>query len=244
MRYLLIFAALICSSTATAANPWLLRFPDPVQELGEIREADGEIEVTFEFENIAQEPVVIVEVRSTCNCAVTDYDRKAVQPGKHGKVKVIFDPVDMDGDFSKHLVVLASNGSYRKFSTLTLEGHVISRIPPLERDYPIVFSDVLRCDRDVLGMRLIAPEGFSMQRTARIVNTSGREIRLGASCDNDNIVVFMPQTLAADESTEIRVAVDGQIAPAGETFESELYITADGTSGLPLMIRGAVGNPK
>lgn len=240
-RSIILLLTALFAVDACAANPRLLRFDTPEHDLGTIQEADGTVALIFEFVNISQTPVVVTDVRSTCSCTIPSYSRDAIKPGEKGVVNVIFDPKDLDGDLSKSLVVVADNGSYRKFSTLTLRGSVIGRTPALERNFPCILSAALRSQDSVVGMRQIAADTLSSAKSIQLINTSDKLIRLGARCESNCVIVYLPATLEPRQSVEMQIVVDGCIAPEGTEFCSEVYLTTDSMkTDIPIRIKGVV----
>ena len=136
LKAMALIATILAPQVAPAANPRLLRFEEPVKNLGKVAETDGTVQLRFEYTNIADKEVTLLDVHTQCGCAQPAFSRKPVKPGDKGIVEVTFDPKDRYGDFSIGLTVIAGNGNYRKFNTLVVKGYVISRIPEAEIRYP------------------------------------------------------------------------------------------------------------
>ena len=87
---------------ATAFAGWsqttpLLRFEEPVAEIGSVRYDGGSVSVRFTFTNIADKPVTVLDVHAMCGCTVPQWDRKSVKPGKTGWIDVTYDPTSFIG---------------------------------------------------------------------------------------------------------------------------------------------------
>jgi hypothetical protein len=98
-------------------------FEETVHEYGEIPQgSDGSW--TFVFKNVGDKAMVVNRVRSTCGCTVPDWPREPVEPGKKGKIKVIYNTAQI-GTFSKSLYVYstASNSPVR----LQIKGEVMQK---------------------------------------------------------------------------------------------------------------------
>ena len=122
LKAMALIATILAPQVAPAANPRLLRFEEPVKNLGKVAETDGTVQLRFEYTNIADKEVTLLDVHTQCGCARPEFSRKPVKPGGKGTVEVTFDPKDRYGDFSIGLTVIAGNGNYRKFNTLVVKG--------------------------------------------------------------------------------------------------------------------------
>lgn len=92
-------AAILVPLLAPATNPRLLHFEEPVKNLGKVAETDGTVKLRFEYTNIADREVTLLDVHTQCGCARPEFSRKPVKPGGKGTVEVTFDPKDRYGDF-------------------------------------------------------------------------------------------------------------------------------------------------
>lgn len=72
-------------------------------DFGEIQK-DQPVSVVFEFQNVAEQPIVLQTVRTTCGCTAASWTEEAVQPGAKGQVRVEYDAYQ-SGDFSKKIKV-------------------------------------------------------------------------------------------------------------------------------------------
>ena len=134
-------------------HPRLLRFDAPVCDLDTVREVDGKVRLRYEFTNIADKPVVLLDVHTQCGCLEPTFDRTAVEPGGRGVVEAVFDPRNRLGDFSFGLTVISTNGDYKKVNTLVARGYVVNRLPEWEIFHPYVLSELFRADVEAVGMR-------------------------------------------------------------------------------------------
>lgn len=100
-----------------------IQFAETSHDFGYIREADGAVSHTFVFENVGEEPLVIVSASASCGCTRPDYPTAPVKPGKKGKLKVTFSPLGRPGAFRKSVTVRC-NGRHKKV-TLYIDGSVI-----------------------------------------------------------------------------------------------------------------------
>jgi hypothetical protein len=81
-------------------------FEETVHEYGDVfRGGDGSW--TFVFKNVGEKAIVVNRVRSTCGCTVPEWSREPVEPGKKGKITVIYNTA-VTGTFVKSLYVYSS----------------------------------------------------------------------------------------------------------------------------------------
>lgn len=100
-------------------------FPEPTCDLGYINEADGIVRCEFEVVNTGTSPLIIINVKPSCGCTATNYNKKPIAPGEKGKIKVSYNPSGTKGGFRKSLVV-KTNGREKR-TTLYIEGSVIPK---------------------------------------------------------------------------------------------------------------------
>jgi len=90
--------------TISAARKPTLDFVDTVHEFGKIKE--GEIvSYEFQFVNNGKTPLLIAGATGSCGCTVPEYPHDPVQPGKSGKMKVIFKSAGKPGHQEKSVVI-------------------------------------------------------------------------------------------------------------------------------------------
>ena len=180
------------SPVATAQqHPRLLQFDAPERNLDTVREIDGPVRLRYEFTNVADKPVVLLDVHTQCGCLEPTFDRKAVEPGGRGVVEAVFDPRNRLGDFLFGLTVISTNGDYKKFNTLIARGYVVNRVPEWQIFHPYVLSDLFRADVEAVGMRRfrIWEQMRTRTREIRLYNTSDRTLhpllRIGVRLSED-----------------------------------------------------------
>ena len=219
-------------------TPRILRFDPAEISIDTVRYDAGELMVRFECVNICDKPVVILDVRSLCGCAKPTFGRNSIAPGGKGYVDVIFDPKTLFADQKKHLTVVASNGDYRKFNTLTITGYVDRGVTEEEVRYPYLLAPGLRSNLDALGMRL-SNRGDAPIREFEILNTSSSEMTLGWFSADKAVSVELPTVLEPGRTTKMKVKVRTWGIPSG-SYEKTLYLIVNGERSAPVSIKGAV----
>ncbi len=64
-----------------------IKFQTLEQDFGKIKVGDS-INQTFDFENIGNDTLFIVQVQPSCECAIADYSISPVLPGNHGFINI------------------------------------------------------------------------------------------------------------------------------------------------------------
>jgi len=62
------------------------------------------VEVSFDFTNTGNEPLLLTEVKTSCGCTLVNYPKEPIQPGKTGKINATYDARSA-GHFSKSITV-------------------------------------------------------------------------------------------------------------------------------------------
>ena len=100
-------------------------FTEKNHDFGYIKEEKGAVSHDFEFENVGDEPLIILSATASCGCTRREYPTKPIKPGKKGKIKVTFSPIGRPGPFRKEIRV-KTNGR-NKMVRLHIEGSVIGK---------------------------------------------------------------------------------------------------------------------
>lgn len=238
IRLLVLVCALCAPLLLTAQNPRLLRFAEPVRNLGQVREVDGVVKLRYEFTNISDKSVTLLDIHTQCGCLKPVYNRRPIAPGGKGVIDVTFDPKNRLGDFSIGLTVIAANGDYQKFSTLKAEGYVVSRIPEEEIYYPYRLSATLRADLETIGMRQFEPGDGLRTRQLKVFNTSDQPIRVSYSTDDPHLRVSGPEQIDARSQGIVSYVLDPQgMKPGRFVIQS---VIRDSDTEIPVEVRGVI----
>ena len=100
-------------------------FTEKNHDFGYIKEEKGAVSHDFEFENVGDEPLIILSATASCGCTRPEYPTNPIKPGKKGKIKVTFSPIGRPGPFRKEIRV-KTNGR-NKMVRLHIEGSVIGK---------------------------------------------------------------------------------------------------------------------
>ena len=226
------------ASARGEGTPRILKFDPAVINIDTVRYDAGELKLRFECTNICDKSVVILDVRSQCGCAKPTFGHNSIPPGGKGYVDVIFDPKTLFADQKKHLTVVASNGDYRKFNTLTITGYVDRGMTEEEVRYPYLLTTQLRSDLETVGMRL-SRRGDTPERELVIYNASSSEMTLDWSSDDRSVSAELPVVIGPRETAKVKVMVRTWGIPSGN-YEKTLYLIVNGERTAPVSIKGAV----
>lgn len=220
-------------------TPRILSFEPNVISIDTVRYDAGEITVRFECTNICDKPVAIIDVRSQCGCTRPSFGKASIAPGKKGYVDVVFDPHTLFADQKRHLTVVATNGEYRKFSTLTITGYVDRGVSEEEVRYPYVLAEGLRSDQNTIGMRL-SKRGDVPVREFTIYNGSSSVMKLDWTSDDRSVMADVPETIEPGKSVKIKVSVKTRWLPSGSYEKSMTLIINGNQQSDPILLKGSV----
>ena len=101
--WIVSFVVLMVPSVAQVAKP--IQFKEEVFNFGDVAEKAGAVTHQFEFTNLSNRPVKILNVKPSCGCTTPDWTKDPVLPGKTGFIQARFDPKGRPGFFTKSLTV-------------------------------------------------------------------------------------------------------------------------------------------
>lgn len=236
----LLTVAVVCLATTfsmAGQTPRLLKFESSVIEIDTVRYDAGSFNVRFVFENISDKDVSIIDVHTQCGCTKPLFSRASLHPGCKGHIDVEFNPSTLFAEQKRHMTVIATNGDYRKFSTLTIHGYVLRDISENEVKYPYELSPGLRSQINTLGMRL-NNRGEVSEKSFTIYNDTDKEMTLKYSSDYPDVKAAMPDKIAPHSQAKITVFLDTAKLPKGD-YIKKLFVFADGKKSV-IALKGAV----
>ena len=191
-----LFALSVVTTVATAQSA--LRFAESQHDFGTINEDGGIVSNTFRFTNVADVPVVVIDVASSCGCTKAEFSRKPVQAGADGEIIVRFDPMDYPaGAFSRKVTVSTSQG---RAETLTVTGRVKPRKKSIVERYPLAIGNGIRLESNAHAFGYV--EHGSAQRSAiGMINDSDKAVRIDIKLATieSRLDIRHPHTLAPHE---------------------------------------------
>lgn len=182
-----------------------LVFEPDRHDFGTIREVDGPVSCTFTGVNRGTEPVVLLDVVTSCGCTVPTYSRKPILAGDSTRIVVTYDPENRPGIFSRELAVYSSDR--RKVAALTIDGTVISRPKSIEELYPVDAGGGVRLSTSLCSFSYLYV-GKEVHAAVEYVNTSKHpvEFRLRPKETTGYLRVTAPERIEAGERGSIDLA--------------------------------------
>lgn len=221
----ILFNIILCGITAIGSvysqdnSKSTLTFTETVWDFGDIKEVDGDVSHVFKFTNNGSNAIILENVSVSCGCTSPNYSKQPVKPGGKGEIKIVFDPSDRPGKFSKEIYITSNGGKNR--NTLIVEGNVIPRPRKVEEDYPFLMSDGVRFNNLSLNFRYVEQEAPASM-FLKYANTSDKDavIDFEVSPDDGNIKVQAEKTACA--GCKGNITVTAQI-PKGDTYGKFIY---------------------
>ena len=218
--FLLMATGFLAGWTLRAeSTPRILQFDSPVIDVDTIRYDAGPVTVRFECTSIADKDVQILDVHAQCGCTEAVFSGEIIPPGGKGYVDVTLDPKNLFAEQDRHLTVIATNGDYKKFNTITVRGYVDRGVTEEEIRYPFLLAPGLRAEVGIVGMRLYE-RGESSVKEFTVYNSADTALALGWIRKSPAVRAEMPDTLGAGEKCRIRVTVNTLPVKAGRYEES------------------------
>lgn len=100
-----------------------IEFNEYSYDFGIVQEKNGLVSHEFEFTNVGDGNLIIIEATATCGCTRPEYPKNPIAPGKKGKIKVTYNPIGRQGAIDR-VVTVKTNGSPKKVR-LKLKGNVV-----------------------------------------------------------------------------------------------------------------------
>lgn len=120
------FAFVAASFAQTPAQTEGLVWTKKSHDFGTVK-MGPKAEVTFEFTNKTNGPIVITAAQPSCSCTVGDYTKTPIMPGQNGKVIASYGTDGRPGFFQKSVHVTFDNGSS---TDLIISGTVSAEVSP------------------------------------------------------------------------------------------------------------------
>lgn len=122
---ILLFATLCFagqSQTKPPVNGAEIKFENLTFDFGTLKL--GEVKVgTYTFTNTGNKPLILDEVKTSCDCTTIEYPKAPIMPGKTGVIKATYTAKD-PGQINKWITVLSNAQSFRVI--LKTKGNVVA----------------------------------------------------------------------------------------------------------------------
>jgi hypothetical protein len=85
-----------------------IEFDQTTHDFGNIKEAYGSVDHTFEFTNNGTSELIVQDVKTSCGCTTPEWTRELVKPGEKGFITAEYDPNNRSGIFNKSLTIVSN----------------------------------------------------------------------------------------------------------------------------------------
>lgn len=110
MKKILFFILLIVGiNLAYAQGGADIKFDKTTYDFGTLSENEPIVSGTFTFTNVGDAPLVIHQAVASCGCAVPEYTKEPVMPGKTGTIKVTYNGTGKFAGHFKKSITLRTN---------------------------------------------------------------------------------------------------------------------------------------
>ncbi len=100
----------VIAQTATADTPQngaKIAFSESSFDFGDITQGDR-VTHTFAYENTGNEPLILSDVKTTCGCTATNWDREPLAPGETAEITVNFNSRGKMGMQNKVVTIMSN----------------------------------------------------------------------------------------------------------------------------------------
>ena len=97
-------------------------FEDSVYHFGEVTIGE-KVTHAFSFSNTGTEPLLLLDVQTSCGCTAPDWSKDPIMPGEESEIKVVFNTAGKRGSQYKKITVLSNAVNQSSFK-LVLNGEL------------------------------------------------------------------------------------------------------------------------
>jgi hypothetical protein len=121
-----IVALLVGFLLASTVNVFAqnFKFEKTTHDFGTVKAGTDTLWTEFKFVNDGSEPLLISDVKTSCDCTLAEWPKTAIQPGKIGVIKGGFKIEGKSDTFTKNIIIMANTMPGTTF--LTLKGLIVS----------------------------------------------------------------------------------------------------------------------
>lgn len=176
--YIICFFGIVAAGQCRLAAQSKLHFAETTFDYGHVKEDGGAVTASFEARNTGDEPVVVVEVMTSCGCTTPRFERKPIAAGETFSLEIRYDPMNRPGRIDRDIFVRASDSD--KDIKLHITGNVLPRQKSIEEIYPFDMGGGLRLESNFHAFAYVE-HGKSVETRIGYVNHSDRTIAVRIS---------------------------------------------------------------
>ena len=236
MKRLLHILLIVLFTLIYGVSEAKLIFENNFYDFGRIAEDGGTVEHIFRFRNDSKEPAVIVSAYSSCGCTKAEFLRRPVMPDSCSTIKVVFNPMNYPGVFSRKVIIVMADGDKEQ---LLVSGNVTPRQRSVEERYPIELGGGVWAATNAHYFGYVE-HGRAKQSTFEIVNRSKHKVSLSIIHPYPELEFYYPTELAAGEETVLNfVCMLPENSAKYGTLNYSVTMLVDGKKvQYPLIING------
>lgn len=110
-----------------------IKFDSQTYDFGKIKEEGGKVTGRFEFTNVGNEDLILVNVKPGCGCTAANYSKEPIAPGKKGYIEATYNPYNRPGAFNKNIRVTTNEPRFEQENAVPhmifIKGEVLKRPP-------------------------------------------------------------------------------------------------------------------
>lgn len=115
------FVMMLGIAVAVMASVSSIKWETTSIDLGQVQKNESK-DLLFEFTNITDEPVRILEAKGSCGCTNVSYPKEAIQPGEKAAITASFKSGKV-GAFKKNIRIKSSTSD--EYAYLYFKGEVV-----------------------------------------------------------------------------------------------------------------------
>lgn len=218
----LFFAAMLITGTMSFAQEAgaKIEFKKDTHEFGEIDQGES-VSVDFEFTNTGNEPLEILDVKTSCGCTSAKPTKSTYQPGEAGVIPVTFNSAKFSNAITKKVTVTTNDTANPK-TTLVIKGTVVKEInvSPIS----LTLFNIGRDEKDLVR---------------EITVNTNRLPKLEVSNISSSLDFLTFETSKVDDKkTVIKVKVDTEKMPTGTSmFNGTIKFDTNGEKDKSVVVR-------
>jgi hypothetical protein len=99
------------------------KFDKTTHDFGTIKAGKDTVWTEFKFTNDGSEPLIISDVKTSCDCTLAKWPKTAIQPGQSAIIKGGYKLEGKSDDFVKNIIIMANTMPGTTF--LTIKGVIV-----------------------------------------------------------------------------------------------------------------------
>ncbi|MCR4964611.1 MAG: DUF1573 domain-containing protein [Bacteroidales bacterium] len=132
MKKLTLFLTMLVAFCMVNAQPEI-KFDSQTYDFGKIKEEGGKVTGRFEFTNVGNQDLILVNVKPGCGCTAANYSKEPVAPGQKGFIEATYNPYNRPGAFNKNIRVTTNEPRFEQENAaphmIFIKGEVLKRPP-------------------------------------------------------------------------------------------------------------------